>query len=50
VNGTTVFQSGDIDTLTAASRQGDNVHLNDAGAASAATLIYNAMHASGGVF
>lgn len=50
VNGTTIYQSGDIDTLNAGSRQADNTHLTDAGAASAATLIYNAMHATGAPF
>jgi hypothetical protein len=49
-NGTTIFTGGDIDTLTSASRQGDNIHLSDGGAGSAATLIYNAMHASGAPF
>jgi hypothetical protein len=50
VNGSTVFSGGDLDSLNAGSRQGDNTHFNDAGMASAATLIYNAMHASGGPF
>jgi lysophospholipase L1-like esterase len=48
-NGTTVFASGNIDSLNNASRI-DGTHLNDAGAAAAATLIYNAMHASGAPF
>ena len=48
VNGTTIFQGGDLDTLTGGTnRQVDGTHLTDSGAASAATLIYNAMHASG---
>jgi len=45
-----VFQGGDMDTLNATNRQADNVHLNDTGAASMATLEYNAMHASGAPF
>lgn len=49
-DGSTVFSGGDIDTLTVLSRQADNTHLTDAGAVSAATLIYNAMHASGAPF
>lgn len=49
-NGTTIFSGGDLDTLTGANRQGDNIHFSDAGAAAAATLIYNAMHASGAPF
>jgi hypothetical protein len=47
VNGKNVFSGGNLDTLTAASRQADNTHWNDAGAASAATLVCNALHASG---
>lgn len=48
VNGTTILQGGDLDTLTGGTnRQADDTHLTDAGAASAATLIYAAMHASG---
>lgn len=47
VNGTTIFAGADADSLTAASRQADNTHFNDAGMASLATLIYNAMHATG---
>lgn len=47
VNGTTVFSAGNLDTLTAASRQADNTHWNDAGAASAAKLVYNALQATG---
>ena len=46
-NGTTVFAGGDLDTLNATNRQADNTHFNDTGAAAAATLIWNAMHASG---
>lgn len=47
VNNVTVFAGADADTLNAASRQADNIHYSDAGMASFATLIYNAMHASG---
>lgn len=50
VDNVKVFQSGDIDTLGATKRQPDNTHLNDTGAAGAATLIFNAMHASGAPF
>jgi hypothetical protein len=50
VNGTTILQSGDIDTINATGRQADNTHLNDTGAPTAATLIYNALHASGSPF
>lgn len=47
VNNTTVFAGGNLDTLNATNRLTDNTHLNDTGMSSAATLIYNAMHASG---
>lgn len=50
VNNTTIFAGGDIDSLTGANRQADNTHLSAAGQAAAATLIYNAMHASGAPF
>lgn len=43
------FTGGNIDTLNNTFRF-DTTHLNDAGAASAATLVYNAMHASGSPF
>jgi hypothetical protein len=46
-NGTTIFAGGNIDSLNAANRVADNTHFNDAGAAAAATLVYNAMVASG---
>jgi hypothetical protein len=49
VNGTNVFQGGNLDTLDATNRF-DNTHFSDAGAAAAVTLIYNAMHASGAPF
>lgn len=49
-NGSTIFSGGDLDTLTGANRQADNTHFSDAGAAAAATLVYNAMHASGAPF
>jgi hypothetical protein len=41
---------GNIDSLNATNRIADNTHLNDTGAAAAATLVYNAMHASGAPF
>jgi hypothetical protein len=48
VNGTTVFASGNIDTIGCGSRlAADCIHLNDAGMATAAGLIVTAMHASG---
>lgn len=47
VNGTTIFSGGDLDTLNATNRQADNTHFNDTGAAAVATLVYNAMHATG---
>lgn len=50
VNGTTIFSGGDLDTLNATNRIADNIHFNDTGAANAATLVYNAMHASGSPF
>lgn len=50
VNGTTIFSGGDLDSLNATNRQADNTHFNDTGAAAAATLVYNAMHASGAPF
>jgi hypothetical protein len=46
INGTTVFQSGNLDTLDVSYRI-DGTHLNDAGAVAAKTLIYNAIVASG---
>jgi hypothetical protein len=50
LNGTTVFPGGNFDSLNAASRQGDNTHWNDVGAAAAALLAYDAMHATGSPF
>jgi hypothetical protein len=50
VNNTTVFSGGDLDTLNATNRLADNIHFNDTGAGAAATLVYNAMHASGSPF
>jgi hypothetical protein len=47
VNGTTVFASGNLDSLDGTYRDVQNTHFNDAGGTAAATLIYNAMHASG---
>jgi hypothetical protein len=47
VNNTTIFSGGNLDSLNATNRQADNTHFNDTGAAAAATIVYNAMHASG---
>lgn len=47
-NGTTVFDGGDIDSSTIATS--DGVHPSDAGASTMATIIYNAMVASGAPF
>lgn len=44
------FTGGNIDSLGAGNRLADNTHLNDTGAAAAATLVYNAMVASGAPF
>lgn len=45
----TKFNGGDLDTLDNTNRF-DTTHFNDTGAAAAATLIYNAIHASGAPF
>lgn len=50
INGTNVFDGGNMDSLNATNRIADNTHLNDTGAAATATLVYNAMHASGAPF
>lgn len=51
VNGTTVFASGNLDTLNNTYRDPYvGTHLNDLGGTTAAPLIYNALHASGGPF
>jgi len=47
VDSVTVFSGGDLDALDASYRQSGNTHFNDAGAAAAASLVYNAMRASG---
>lgn len=47
VNGTTIFAGADADTRNAADRQADNTHFNNAGMSAVATLVYNAMVASG---
>lgn len=44
------FAGGNVDTLNASNRIADNTHFNDTGAAAAAVLVYNAMHASGAPF
>ncbi len=49
-NGSTVFSGGDFDSIDASGRQPSDVHWNDSGAASAATLVINAMAASGPPF
>lgn len=49
VNGTTVFSAGDLDTLNNTNRF-DTTHFNDTGRAAAASIIANAMHASGAPF
>lgn len=50
IDNVTVFAGGNLDTITSSGRAGDDLHLNDTGAASAATLIYNAMWDSGAPF
>jgi Carbohydrate esterase, sialic acid-specific acetylesterase len=50
VNNTTVFAGANADSIGSGSRQSDNIHFNDSGAASLATLKKNAMHASGAPF
>lgn len=50
VNGTTVFSSGNLDSLNNTYRDVAGTHFNDAGGTAAATIIYNAMHASGAPF
>lgn len=49
VNGSTIFSGGDLDTLNNSNRY-DTIHFNDTGRAAAATIIANAMHASGSPF
>lgn len=48
-NGSTIFVGGDLDTILGTGRT-DNIHFNDTGGATAATLTYNAMVASGAPF
>lgn len=50
INNTTIFSGGNLDSLNATNRQGDNTHFNDTGSPAAATLVVNAMHASGAPF
>lgn len=50
INNTQIFSAGNMDSLDATNRQGDNTHLNATGQANAASLTYNAMHASGAPF
>ncbi len=47
IDNVTKFSGGNLDSLNASNRQADNTHFNDTGAAAVATLVYNAMHASG---
>lgn len=49
VDNVTVFSGGDLDAITNSGRF-DTTHFNDAGGASAASIIYNAMVASGAPF
>jgi hypothetical protein len=49
VNGTTVFQGGDMDTISNTGRV-DGTHLNDSGVATGAALEITAMAASGAPF
>lgn len=46
-NGSTIFAGANADSLNAMNRYADNTHFNDTGMAALATLVYNAMHASG---
>lgn len=41
------WAGANADSLNATNRQADNIHFNDTGVSSLATLTYNAMHASG---
>lgn len=50
VDNSVTFVGGDWDTLGAPDRAADNTHINDTGASLAATLVYNAMLASGAIF
>ena len=50
VNNTQIFSAGNMDTIDATGRQSDNTHLTATGQANAASLTYNAMHASGAPF
>lgn len=50
VDNITVFAAGDFDTLISATYRQPNGHFTDVGGAAAATLIYNAMQASGAPF
>lgn len=46
-DGITVYDGGNLDSLTGTNRQADNTHFSDTGTAAAANLIYNAMLAAG---
>jgi hypothetical protein len=46
-NGSTIFAGANADSLNATNRYADNTHFNDTGMAALATLVYNAMVASG---
>lgn len=47
IDNVTIFSGGNLDSLNATNRYADNTHFNDTGAPAAATLVFNAMHASG---
>lgn len=47
VDNSTFWAGGDADSLNATNRYADNIHFNDTGVAALATLMYNAMVASG---
>ncbi len=46
-NGAGIYAGANADSLDATNRVSDNIHFNNTGQANLATLIYNAMHASG---
>lgn len=50
VDNVTVFAGANFDSMNATFRDADNTHLNDTGAANAASLLFTAMHASGAPF
>lgn len=50
VDNVSFWAGGNLDSLNATNRIGDNTHLNDTGIAAAASLMEAAMHASGAPF